>query len=273
VELLGGDGELDRRLRALPGRVPQLDQGGGQDAVAGIALDLEQGLAHLRGEGGDVDQPDDVIGVGGGVGDHGAAVGVADGNDRAGDLRNRAGDIRRVVGDTAQRVGGGDDRDAGGEEALDDAVPTGGVGEGAVDEDDGRGGAGGGGGVGHGVPSCLVAEDDGGRTRPPAIAAEPAAIPEITARRFTISRSFPSRTAGSSPVAVCRGPGDRRSDRLSPAVPPKPPDSRHSRARAARGLPWKHPFRGGELGERRERRWRGLPNAPTGGGPLVSPAT
>jgi hypothetical protein len=163
VELLGGDGELDRRLRALPGRVPQLDQGGGQDAVAGIALDLEQGLAHLRGEGGDVDQPDDVIGVGGGVGDHGAAVGVADGNDRAGDLRNRAGDIRRVVGDTAQRVGGGDDRDAGGEEALDDAVPTGGVGEGAVDEDDGRGGAGGGGGVGHGGPFLLGCR---GRWRP-----------------------------------------------------------------------------------------------------------
>ena len=96
--------------------------------------------------GGDVDERLDVRVAGRGVGDHDAAVGVADEHDRAADLAQDALDVGRVGGDAAQRVGRADDLVALVLEALLDAVPAGGVGEGAVDEDDGRlGGLGGGG--------------------------------------------------------------------------------------------------------------------------------
>jgi len=78
------DEELDRRLRALPDRVPRFPQGRAQDAVPGAALNVQQGLTFFWGEGGDVDQPDDVVGLGSGIGDYRAAVGVADGQYRAG---------------------------------------------------------------------------------------------------------------------------------------------------------------------------------------------
>ena len=89
-------------------------------------------------EGGDVDQRLDVRVAGRGVGDHDAAVGVADEHDRAADRRQEAPEVGRVGGDAAQRVGGRDDLVAAVLELVDDAVPAGGVGEGAVDEDDGR---------------------------------------------------------------------------------------------------------------------------------------
>jgi hypothetical protein len=63
---------------------------------------------------------------------------VADGQDRPRDLVDEAGDIGRVVGDAAQRVRGRGHLDPGRLEALDDAVPAGGVGEGAVDEHHGE---------------------------------------------------------------------------------------------------------------------------------------
>ena len=55
-----------------------------------VAFDTCQGLAFVRGEGGDVDQADDVVGIGGSVGDHRASVGVADGIHWAGGLVEQA---------------------------------------------------------------------------------------------------------------------------------------------------------------------------------------
>ena len=103
-----------------------------------LACDLDQLLTLVGREGGHVDQADDVLAAGGGVADHRTAVGVPDGEDGTGDLVEHAGDVRAVGGDAAQRVGGGDHLDSVGLEALDDAVPAGAVGEGAVDEHDGE---------------------------------------------------------------------------------------------------------------------------------------
>jgi hypothetical protein len=67
-----------------------------------------------------------------------AAVGVADGEDRPGDLLDEAGDVSGVVGDAAQRVRRRGHLDPGRPEALDDAIPARRVGEGTVDENDGE---------------------------------------------------------------------------------------------------------------------------------------
>ena len=101
------------------------------------ARELEAVLTGLWGESIGVDEPDDLAGVGGDVGDHHAAVGVGgehDGPvDRADDVRDGGG----VRGEAAQRVGGGDHRMSGVEQRIDDGVPARGLGERAVDENDG----------------------------------------------------------------------------------------------------------------------------------------
>ncbi|HEX5500022.1 MAG TPA: hypothetical protein VFX03_12380 [Thermomicrobiales bacterium] len=116
-------------------------------------LDGAQGFAVVGSERGDENQADDVARVRGCIADDRAAVRMTDGQDRAGNLIDAAGHIRGVVGDAAQWIGRRDYIDAGSLQALDDAVPTRAIGEGAVDEDDGEGsGARGGGrrGGGHG---------------------------------------------------------------------------------------------------------------------------
>src|SRR3712207_9386064 len=87
MEFFGIDRKLYRRLLALSGRVLELDQGWEHHAVSGVACNSSQGFAFVRGEGGDVDQPDDVVGIGGGVGDHRTAVGMGDGEDRSEERR------------------------------------------------------------------------------------------------------------------------------------------------------------------------------------------
>ena len=109
-----------------------------QDAVARAGGHLAQALALVGRERGDEHESDDVAEPGRRVGDHRAGVGVADGQDRPGDLLEEAGDVVSIVGDAAQRVRRRGHLDAGRLEALDDAVPAGGVGEGAVDEHDGE---------------------------------------------------------------------------------------------------------------------------------------
>jgi hypothetical protein len=98
-----------------------------------------QPLALLRGEGGDEDEPDDVRGVGGSVRDDRTSVRVADHKHRPGNLVEEAGHVGGVDGDAAQRIRGRRHLEPGGLQALDDAVPARGVGEGAVDENDGEG--------------------------------------------------------------------------------------------------------------------------------------
>jgi hypothetical protein len=62
---------------------------------------------------------------------------VPDQHDGAVDGVDDVSDVRRITSEAAERVGGGDRGDALGVEALDDAVPAGGLGERAVDEHDG----------------------------------------------------------------------------------------------------------------------------------------
>src|SRR5215208_3129482 len=93
------DRKLYRRFSALSGWVLERPQGRVNDAVFRFACDICQGLAFVRSEGGDVDQPHDVVGVGCGVGDHRTAVRVADGEDWAGDLVEKAVDVGGVDGD------------------------------------------------------------------------------------------------------------------------------------------------------------------------------
>ena len=96
-------------------------------------------LAGLQREGRDVDQADDLAGVRRHVGDDGPAVGVADEHDRPVDRADQLGQPGRVAGDRAQRVGVGDDVMALVDEPVGDVVPARGLGEGAVDQDDGGG--------------------------------------------------------------------------------------------------------------------------------------
>src|SRR3712207_5078499 len=87
MEFFGIDRKLYRRLLPLSGRVLELDQGWEHHAVSGFACNSSQGFAFVRGEGSDVDQAYDVVGVGGGVGDHRTAVGMGDGKDRTEERR------------------------------------------------------------------------------------------------------------------------------------------------------------------------------------------
>src|SRR5215217_7520402 len=99
MEFFGIDPKLYRRLLALSGRVLQRNQGRDHDGVLRVACNSSQGFAFVRGEGGDVDQPEDVIGVGGGVGENRTAVGMGDGKDWAWDLLEIAVDVGGVDGD------------------------------------------------------------------------------------------------------------------------------------------------------------------------------
>jgi hypothetical protein len=107
---------------------------GGAGELAGQVGDV---LALVRGEARDVDESLDIAVAARGVGDDRAAVGVPGENDRALDAVEQVRDRGGVAGEGAQRVPRGDDAVTGGVEPSDDAVPAGGLGEGAVDEDDG----------------------------------------------------------------------------------------------------------------------------------------
>ncbi len=129
-----------RRRRAVAGRELGLHAGGEQEALLRALHDRAERLALVGRERGDVDEADDVVDLRHGVGDDRAAVGVADGEHLARDLRDRAGDVGGVDGQAAQRVDDRADLDARGEQPLGDGGPGAGVGERAVDEDDGGGG-------------------------------------------------------------------------------------------------------------------------------------
>ena len=83
-----------------------------EQAVGGVSGQRLHRLALVRGEGGDVDQPDHIRGLGAGVGDHHAPVGVPDEQDRTRDLVDDGGEVGGIGRDTAQRVGRGHDGDA-----------------------------------------------------------------------------------------------------------------------------------------------------------------
>src|SRR5215210_3327911 len=106
-------------------------------AAAFSAARFSLSLAFVRGEGGDVDQADDVVGIGGGVGDHRTAVGVADGENRAGDLVEQAGDVGGVDGDAAQWIGGGRNLNPFCLQTLNYVIPARSISKSAVHEDDG----------------------------------------------------------------------------------------------------------------------------------------
>jgi hypothetical protein len=94
-------------------------------------------LTGLRGEAVDVHEPHDLAGVGVDVGDHHAAVGVGGEHDRAVDRADQIAERRGVGGEAAKRVCRRDHRVTRVEQRIDDGVPARGLGEGAVDENDG----------------------------------------------------------------------------------------------------------------------------------------
>ena len=113
------------------GRVGDVERG------ARPAEDLEDALADLGDERVDVDERLDVAATGAGVGDHHAAVGVADEHDRPGRaLREERRDVGGVAGHPVQQVGRGQDGEALALELGRDGVPARAVGPGSVDEDD-----------------------------------------------------------------------------------------------------------------------------------------
>ena len=82
VELRRIDHELHGRLAPFAGRVVVRDEGAVQDAVLRACVDLAQDLALFGAKAATKTRPTTFDALGRGVGDHGAAVGVAD-QDRA----------------------------------------------------------------------------------------------------------------------------------------------------------------------------------------------
>ena len=124
VPSLRGTGRSVASPSMLPGNLP---------------ASAKQLSPSLRGEGVGVDEPDDVAGVRRNVGDHRASVGVCGEHDGPVDRADDVADGGGVRGNSAQRVGRGDHRVSGVEQHIDDGVPARGLGEGAVDENDGGG--------------------------------------------------------------------------------------------------------------------------------------
>ena len=69
MEVCRIDRELHGCLGAPARRILERDQGCVQDAILRGAFGIAQALAFVGGEGGDIDQADDIPGFGGGVGD------------------------------------------------------------------------------------------------------------------------------------------------------------------------------------------------------------
>ena len=93
-------------------------------------------LALVRREGGDVHERADPV-VGAGLGDHDAAVGVADEDDRAVELVEDAGGRCDVIVERRRRVLDDAHVVAFSDEPVVDRLPSGAIDEAAVDEDDG----------------------------------------------------------------------------------------------------------------------------------------
>jgi len=144
-------------------------EGVGEGGARVLAGQLQGALAGRGQEGRDVDEGLDLGVVGGGLADDVAAVGVAYEDLRALDVVEDRAQGGGVGGRTAQRVGGGDDRVAVGAQVVDDAVPAGTVGEGAVLQDDRRLGAAAGvrgtGGLGRAVGGAAESERPESQTR------------------------------------------------------------------------------------------------------------
>ena len=84
----------------------------------------------------DVDEPDDLAGVGGDVGDHRAAVGMPDQQHRPIHAAHDVADGGGVAGEPPQRIGGSDHVVTRLEQVMNDAIPARGLGKRAMDEND-----------------------------------------------------------------------------------------------------------------------------------------
>ncbi len=98
--------------------------------------ELADCLALCGREGVDVDQCFDLLVTGGGVGDDGAAVGVADHDDRPGDGVQEVADERGVISEAEQRVRRHVDGVSVALEPADDRVPARAVRPGSVHQHD-----------------------------------------------------------------------------------------------------------------------------------------
>lgn len=132
VVLVVGDPDL-----VAPGGHRVRDQRARQGAALELAGQQQRALAGVRGERRDVDQRAHGLQARRRLGDHHAAVGVADEDDRPADALDHVAHVGGVPGQSAQRVGDGDGGQAAAVQARDDAVPARRLGEGPVDQDDG----------------------------------------------------------------------------------------------------------------------------------------
>lgn len=143
---IGGRGPVEVAGEDLP-EVVRIDghlrtvRDGGRDRLVrpwGLGGQFTHRLTLRGDEAGDVDQGPDVGVRGGGVGDHRAAVGVADQHQGAVDRGQVAGDVGRVAGEAPQGVGDGAYRIAVLAQPLYHRGPAGGIRPRSMDEDDGR---------------------------------------------------------------------------------------------------------------------------------------
>ena len=114
------------------------DQGYRDDAAEVVGAELQDALARLRRERGDEDERADLRIAQRGVGDHRAAVGVSDEDDRPGDLVDDVADRGGIAREAAQRVVGHDDGIAAGAQAPGHITPARGAVPRPVHDDDRR---------------------------------------------------------------------------------------------------------------------------------------
>jgi hypothetical protein len=93
-------------------------------------------LADVEAERRQIDQPGDVVQLGGGLGDDRAAVGMPDKPHRPVDRTDVRRDSGRIEGETAQRVRRGDHRVPRGLQLTDHSTEARRIGEGAMNQND-----------------------------------------------------------------------------------------------------------------------------------------
>lgn len=125
---LGSGGAVGQRILGGPG-------GRAEGRAGKLVGQFEGALADVGDERRDVDQGADIRLALCRNGDHAAAIGMPGQYAPIGHGVEDRGDIGGIGVQPAQRIGGGEHRMPLGGKAFHDAVPAGGIGEGAVDED------------------------------------------------------------------------------------------------------------------------------------------
>ena len=133
-EFLLLDIKILRAVRQRSRRRKRWPQGAAREATANIG----RTFPGIGRQPGNVDKRLHVGATCGRFGDDGPAVGMAYGNNWTGNALKNRGDVFGVAVQSAQWIRGGDDRVTLSQQSLHHSVPTGGFGECAMDQDNGR---------------------------------------------------------------------------------------------------------------------------------------